>query len=129
VSAQQSRIKKKEEVIFLNKAVREKDEKFKEMIEYVTKKLKSKELMDMYAEMQRLWCFQDMPQPKKGRQTAGDGVKLARTGSRTFGNGRMNKDASGISAYSLYDHQQMPDSSREIVQKVRETLIENFATK
>jgi len=59
---------------------------------------------------------------------AGDSIKpLTRAASRTFGNGRMNKDPSAISAMSLY--QQEPDSSKEIANKFRDTFVDNFVTK
>jgi len=62
VSAQQSRIKKKEEVLFLNAAVKIKDQKFEQLVDILTKKLKPKDLLEIKQEVKDAWNFEEVVQ-------------------------------------------------------------------
>ena len=60
ISAQQSRIRKKEEVIFLNKVTREKDEKFKQLIEAMVTTLQPHDLIEVQKKVSANWNIQEM---------------------------------------------------------------------
>lgn len=61
ISAQQSRIRKKEEVIFLNRVTREKDEKFSELINAMVTTLDSRDLVTIHKKLSKgCWEISEM---------------------------------------------------------------------
>lgn len=60
ISAQQSRIRKKEEVIFLNRITREKDEKFRQLIQCMTQTLDSRDLVTIHKKLSNYWEIVEM---------------------------------------------------------------------
>ena len=59
ISAQQSRIKKKEEVMFLHRAVKDKDDKMKALIKCLTLILQPDDLIKIHSMMQKPWGLED----------------------------------------------------------------------
>ena len=60
ISAQQSRIRKKEEVIFLNKITREKDEKFTQLVDAMVQTLNPRDLIEVHKRLSQNWDISEM---------------------------------------------------------------------
>jgi hypothetical protein len=59
ISAQQSRIRKKEEVMFLHRAVKEKDDKMEALIKNLANTLTPLELIKIHSNMQGPWQLEE----------------------------------------------------------------------
>ena len=76
VSAQQSRIKRKGEAMFLNKTVTEKDEMFKELIKYMGEKIDQHTLQQIFSHFNKKWSINN-PETNTVVMTDKDLKKLA----------------------------------------------------
>ena len=55
ISAQKSRLKKKEESIFLNKVVRLKDERYQEMVKILSTIIDEKQSAELMSQLTKVW--------------------------------------------------------------------------
>lgn len=128
ISAQQSRIRKKEEVIFLNKVTREKDQKFIDMLNYMVNNFGSAELLKMHKNLATKWeGLQQVDLLTRQREVSGQkslsgmiAPKMIRANSRTRDRMMSSfEDTTGTSGLS----------EKFILERISASLLDNFTTK
>ena len=129
ISAQQSRIRKKEETIFLNRVCREKDEKFLQLINLMANNLDGPQLMKVYNEVAGMW---DLPSVEsfrsRGLRTPSPPPVMAKASSKKS---RTENDVGGLNVMkrvsSMKD--EGPTTENDVLKRVSKTLLESFITK
>jgi len=134
--------------MFLNRAVNLKDDKFADMVEIMARKLKPKDLIEIFTEVRELWNEKDENKQLPNQFDVGFASQiqpqnqpylkpLTRAGSRNLlknlGLEKVNSENSKISdnQYNKYESMQIAESSafHEISSTFKNTLVENFTTK